>query len=169
MNLLLTALLSTFTFALSPGDVAPDFSAKDQNGKAVSLADFKGKTVLLYFYPKDQTKGCTREAQEFSALHAQFAKANAVVLGVSKQDEKSHQEFIKAEKLPFDLIADTDGSVARAFGIGTLPLVGYTKRESVLIGPDGKVAKVYRDVDPEKHARDVLADVKAIPHTDARQ
>ena len=159
---LIAFLLSSFAFAVTAGDAAPEFQAKNQDGKTVTLADYKGKNVLLYFYPKDQTPGCTREAQQFSQMHSKFAKANTVVLGVSKQDEASHKEFIKVEGIPYDLIADVDGAVASKFGIGTIPIVGYTKRESILIGADGKIAKVYKDVDPDAHAKDVLADVEKL-------
>lgn len=152
-------LLST---ALKQGDAAPDFSAKNQDGQELRLGDFKGKYLLLYFYPKDDTPGCTKEACKFRDGFDLLKKHDLTVLGVSRQSEQSHRAFRKTYKLPFDLLVDTDGKVASAYGIEEMPVVGYFKRESVLIGPDGKVLKLYKDVDPDKHAREVVADVEGI-------
>lgn len=145
---------------LAPGTAAPDFTAKNQDGKAIHLADFKGKYVLLYFYPKDDTPGCTKEACNFRDGISVLQKHGAVVLGVSKQDEKSHQEFRAKYKLPFDLLVDSDGQVASAYGISSMPVVGYFKRESVLISPTGKVLKFYKGVDPEVHSKQVIQDIE---------
>jgi peroxiredoxin Q/BCP len=154
-SLFLIALLTAF----SPGDPAPDFSAKNQDGKVVRLSDFKGKFVLIYFYPKDDTPGCTKEACAFRDVYSKIRQKNAVVFGVSRQDEKSHQEFRVKHKLPFDLLVDADGALAKSFDVGTIPMLGFAKRESILIGPDGKVVQVYKDVDPSAHARQILEDI----------
>lgn len=146
--------------AVAAGSPAPEFSAPNQDGKILRLSDFKGKFVLLYFYPKDDTPGCTKEACAFRDQFASLKKMNTVVLGVSRQDAKSHQAFIAKHKLPFDLLVDEDGSIAKAFGVGLMPVIGFHKRQSVLVGPDGKVLRFYESVDPTKHVDEVMADVK---------
>jgi peroxiredoxin Q/BCP len=159
---LLALSVPAFSATLAPGDPAPDFSAKNQDGKTIKLSDYSGKPVLIYFYPKDETPGCTKEACSFRDEFSKFEKKGAVVLGVSTQDEKSHQEFKAKNHLPFDLLVDTDGTLAEQFGIHKYPLVGLLKRESVLVGPDRKVVAVYKDVDPAKHTAQVLADLDKI-------
>jgi thioredoxin-dependent peroxiredoxin len=146
--------------ALSPGDVAPNFSAKNQNGKEIHLSDFKGQYVLIYFYPKDETPGCTKQACDLRDRHEQIKKLNTVVLGVSRQGADSHKQFIEKHKLPFDLLVDSDGSVGKALGVGSMPIIGFSDRSSLLIGPDGKVIHFYKDVDAAKHADTVLEDLK---------
>lgn len=146
--------------ALAPGDVAPNFSAKNQNGKEIRLSDFKGQYVLIYFYPKDETPGCTKQACDLRDRHAQIKKMNTVVLGVSRQGAESHKKFIEKHKLPFDLLVDGDGAVGKALGVGSMPVVGFSQRSSLLIGPDGKVLHFYEDVDAAKHADTVLEDLK---------
>jgi peroxiredoxin Q/BCP len=150
-----------FLLALSSGDQAPSFKAKNQDGKMVQLSDFKGKFVLVYFYPKDDTQGCTIEAKGFQEEYAALQKVNAVVLGVSKQGEKSHRDFRSKYGLSFDLLVDSDGSLAKKFDVGTMPIVGLTKRKSILIGPTGKVIRFYDEVEPAQHSKQVLADIKA--------
>ena len=152
--------LAPLLMAMSAGTPAPEFRAKNQDGKDVSLSDFKGKFVLLFFYPKDETAGCTKEACAFRDSYAELKKLNTVVLGISRQDADSHKKFISKHKLPFDLLIDEDGSVAKAFGVGLMPIVGFHLRRSVLIGPDGKVVRYYEDVNPMTHAPEVLEDVK---------
>ena len=152
------ACLVPFLMALAPGDPVPDFTAKNQDGKLIHLSDFHGKPVLIYFYPKDETPGCTQEACTIRDEFAKFRKQGAVVLGVSTQDEASHKEFKTRHKLPFDLLVDQDGKVAKALGVESIPGLGLHKRQSVLIGTDGKVIKVYKDVDPSRHASEVLKD-----------
>ncbi|MBI3542478.1 MAG: peroxiredoxin [Deltaproteobacteria bacterium] len=147
--------------ALKVGDPAPDFSAKNQDGKTIHLADFKGKQpVLLYFYPKDDTPGCTKEACSFRDRFAKFKELGAVVLGVSGQGAKSHQEFRAKHKLPFDLLVDSDGAINKAYDVGTMFVVGFYKRRSVLIGKDGKLLRYYEDVNPETHAAEVIKDLE---------
>lgn len=154
-------LLVPFLLALSAGDPAPNFSAKNQEGKLVQLSDFKNKFVLIYFYPKDDTPGCTKEACSFRDQYTEIKKMNAVVLGVSRQDAKSHQQFRSKHRLPFDLLVDSDGALAKSMGVDTMPIIGLTKRKSLLIGPDGKVIRFYQDVDPSTHTQEVLKDIKA--------
>jgi thioredoxin-dependent peroxiredoxin len=146
-KLILILLHSGVAFALSAGALAPNFSTKNQDGKTVSLSDFAGKPVLLYFYPKDETP---------------------VVLGLSRQDEKSHKEFSQKYHLPFDLLVDKDGAIAKAYGVGQIAVVGFLKRQSVLIGKDGHVIKFYEDVDPQKHPAEVLKDLTASENSDTK-
>ncbi len=147
--------------AVTAGQKAPDFSAKNQDGKTVHLADQKGKFVLLFFYPKDETPGCTAEVCSFRDNFGKIKELNAVLFGVSRQDEKSHQKFIAKHKLPFDLLVDADGSLGKTYGVGSIPILGFSKRQSVLIGPDGKVVKFYESVDPATHTQEVIADIQA--------
>lgn len=143
------------------GEKAPEFALKNQNGQTVKLSEQRGKFVLMYFYPKDDTPGCTKEACNFRDEYSEIKKLNAVVFGISRQDEKSHQKFIAKHKLPFDLLVDADGEVAKAYGVGTMPVIGFHKRQSILIGPDGKVLRFYSDVDPAKHVSEVISDIKS--------
>src|SRR6185437_5399080 len=138
---------------------APNFTALNQDGKAITLSALRGKFVLLYFYPKDDTPGCTKEACSFRDGFAKLRGEGVVVYGVSRQDEKSHQAFRAKYHLPFDLLADTQGKLADEYGIGSIPIIGLFKRQSVLIGPDGRVLKIYKDVDPGTHSRQVLQDI----------
>lgn len=159
---LLTYLFASYSAqALTRGAPAPDFSAKTQDGVNVQLSQYKGKYVLIYFYPKDDTPGCTQEACTFRDEYTKIRDRNAVILGVSRQDEKSHQAFRAKHHLPFDLLVDSDGAIAKAFEIGTMPVIGWTKRQSVLIGPSGKILQIYKSVDPRQHAKQVLADIQA--------
>src|SRR3954465_10532303 len=109
----------------APGTQAPDVSAPNQDGKVVKLSALRGRPVLLYFYPKDDTPGCTKEACSLRDDFARFQKAGAVILGVSRQDAASHQAFKAKYHLPFDLLVDADGSFAQALGVQTMPIVGY--------------------------------------------
>ena len=148
--------------AIEPGQIAPDFSVKNQDGKTIKLSELKGKPVLMYFYPKDDTPGCTKEACNFRDEFAKFKKLGAVVLGVSRQDEKSHQAFRQKYSIPFDLLVDNDGSLAKSYGITVIPGVGFHMRQSILIGRDGKVAKFYPSVNPATHTEEVLKDLEAL-------
>jgi peroxiredoxin Q/BCP len=140
------------------GSAAPDFTLNSQEGKPVSLHDFKGKWVVLYFYPKDMTTGCTIEAHNFQRDLAKYEAKDAVILGVSVQDEKSHLQFCTKESLTFKLLADTDKKVSQEYdSIMNLGVAKLSARHTYLIGPDGKVRKVWTDVDVKKHSDDVLA------------
>jgi peroxiredoxin Q/BCP len=152
-------LLAVALAGLPLGAPVPDFSAPNQDGQTVRLSQFKGHPVLVYFYPKDGTSGCTKEACALRDRSERFVKAGAVILGISRQDAASHREFKAAQKLPFDLLTDADGSIAQALGVETYALVGIHKRQSVLIAADGTLLRFYGDVDPQTHADEVLADL----------
>ena len=146
---------------LKPGDVAPHFTAHDQNGNLISLTDFKGKAVVLYFYPKDDTPGCTKEACAFRDEFVAFTKAGAVVLGVSIDSPKSHARFVEKYDLPFTLLADEDKAIVQAYGVwGKKSFLGRkymgTHRVTFLIGGDGKIKAVWPAVKPTEHAKEVL-------------
>ena len=146
---------------LREGDPAPEFSSTTNGGGTISLAELKGKNVILYFYPKDDTSGCTKEACAFRDDFAEFKQRGAVVLGVSTDSVKSHDKFVKKYKLPFTLLADEDKKIVKAYGVwGRKMLFGvlYTgiHRVTFLIGPDGRIRKIWPDVKPEEHAKEVL-------------
>src|SRR5258707_665686 len=134
------------------GTTAPDFTLNSQENKPVSLHDFKGKWVVLYFYPKDFTSGCTVEAHNFQRDQAQYDARNAVVVGVSMQDPDSHQKFCTKEGLSFKLLADTDSHVSSAYdSVMNFGVAKLSARHTFLIDPNGIVQKLYTDVKPEKH------------------
>lgn len=148
--------------SLKEGDPAPDFSAPTNGGGNVSLADLKGKNVILYFYPKDDTPGCTKEACAFRDNFAAFKKKGAVVLGVSTDPVKAHDKFVEKFKLPFTLLADVDKKIVTAYGVwGEKSFMGRkymgTHRVTFLIGPDGRIKKIWPLVKPDEHAAEVLA------------
>ena len=147
---------------LKEGDAAPDFSAATNGGGKVSLADFKGKNVILYFYPRDDTPGCTKEACAFRDHFAEFKNRGAIVLGVSTDRVKSHDKFVEKFKLPFTLLADEDKRLVTAYGVwGEKSFMGRkylgTYRVTFLIGPDGRIRKIWPQVKPDEHAAEVLA------------
>ncbi len=158
---LVGALIGSLT-GFKVGESLPSLKLKNQNGVEVDLAQFKGKPMILYFYPKDDTSGCTVEAIQFRDKYDQFKKLGVVLFGISRQGEKSHQDFIKKLNLPFDLLIDESGSVGEALGVSSFPVVGIHKRQTLLIGPDGKLAKFYESVDPEKTADELLRDLSAL-------
>jgi thioredoxin-dependent peroxiredoxin len=144
------------------GDPAPEFTLESDTGEQVSLADLRGKPVVLYFYPKDDTPGCTTQACGIRDQYADFEEAGAVVLGVSPDDAASHVKFREKYELPFSLLADPDHEVAERYGVwGEKKYMGRTylgvNRSTFVIGPDGTVTKVMHDVKPATHADDVLA------------
>jgi peroxiredoxin Q/BCP len=147
---------------LKEGDKAPDFTAATNGGGTVKLSDFKGKNVVLYFYPKDDTPGCTKEACSFRDGFAALQKKGAVVLGVSTDPVKAHDKFVEKYKLPFTLLADEDHAILEAYGAwGEKTFMGRkyqgTYRVTFLIGPDGRIRKIWPAVKPEGHAAEVLA------------
>jgi thioredoxin-dependent peroxiredoxin len=147
---------------LKAGDAAPEFSAATNGGGTVSLADFKGKNVVLYFYPRDDTPGCTKEACAFRDHFADFKKRGAAVLGVSTDPVKSHDKFAAKFKLPFTLLADEDKKIVQAYGVwGEKRFMGRkylgTNRVTFLIGPDGRIKHIWPEVKPDEHAAEVLA------------
>src|SRR6266403_6281063 len=140
------------------GVAAPDFTLHSQEGKPVSLHDFKGKWVVLYFYPKDFTTGCTIEAHNFQRDLAKYDAKNAVILGVSMQDEKSHQEVCAKESLTFKLLADTNKEVSEKYdSVMNLGVAKLSARHTYLVDPNGVVRKVWTTVDVKTHSDDVLA------------
>lgn len=153
---------------LGEGDLVPDVTLTGMDGETVSPADFKGHKLVLYFYPKDDTSGCTREAQDFSALAGEFEKAGTWVLGVSKDDPKSHAKFAGKYALRVKLASDLDGSVCEAFGTwGEKSLYGRKymgiERATFLIDRDGTLARIWRKVKVTDHAAEVLEAARALP------
>lgn len=147
---------------LNEGDLAPNFTAAANGGGAISLAELKGKPVILYFYPRDDTPGCTKEACGFRDNFAAFKKKGAVVLGVSIDPVKAHDKFVEKYKLPFTLLADVDKKIVEAYGVwGQKTFMGRkylgVHRVTFLIGPDGKIKKIWPKVKPDEHAEEVLA------------
>jgi len=147
---------------LKEGDLAPKFTAATSGGGKISLADFKGQNVILYFYPKDDTPGCTKEACAFRDHFTDFKKKGAVVLGVSPDPVKSHDKFVTKFKLPFTLLSDEDKRIVEAYGVwGEKVFMGRkylgVYRVTFLIGPDGRIRKIWPSVKPEEHADEVLA------------
>ena len=146
---------------LQEGDPAPAFTVDTNGGGRLSLADFLGKNVILYFYPKDDTPGCTKEACAFRDGYADFKKHGAIVLGVSPDPVKAHDKFVKKFDLPFTLLADADKKIVEAYGVwGEKVFMGRkylgTHRVTFLIGPDGRIKKIWPKVKPDEHAAEVL-------------
>jgi thioredoxin-dependent peroxiredoxin len=147
---------------LAVGTPAPEFTTTDQDGKKRSLSDFKGKKVILYFYPKDNTPGCTKEACAFRDHFAEFRQLGVEILGVSVDHEKSHKSFVQKYDLPFTLLTDTEKRLVEAYGVwGEKNLYGKkyqgTSRVTYLIDEAGKIAAVFPKVRPDKHAEEILA------------
>lgn len=172
----LSLLIKTFTLfisvSLSPqlfaeglkiGHLAPDFTLTDQHSDIISLSQYKGQWVVLYFYPKNDTPGCTKEACSFRDNINHLIKQQAVILGVSIDSIESHQAFATKFKLPFSLLADEKATVSKSYGaLLNLGFMKFAKRHSFIIDPSGKIAKIYRDVDPDKHVQQVLEDLKSL-------
>ena len=160
---LLVGGASALAEQIQMGDPAPDFELQDQSGQLHSIEDYRGKWVALYFYPKDDTPGCTTEACEFRDNIYAFKNLNCQILGVSLDDVDSHKEFAEKYSLPFPLLADTAGSTANAYGVKSKYMgMSVAKRQTFLIDPDGNVAKHYAKVDPDTHIQQVLADLEAL-------
>lgn len=152
---------------LKPGDTAPAFTLPDQGGKEHFLSDYKGQWVLIYFYPKDDTPGCTREACGLRDHFRKFGKLKAQVFGVSADSTASHKKFARKFKLPFPLLADEQKRMIQAYGAwGEKEFMGRSypgiRRTSFLIDPKGKIALVYEKVKPELHAEEVLKDLAVV-------
>ncbi|AKM81569.1 MAG: Peroxiredoxin [Candidatus Pacebacteria bacterium GW2011_GWF2_38_9] len=147
--------------------VAPDFALFDQQNQQHQLKDYRGKWLLLYFYPKDNTPGCTVEACTLRDRWGEFVKLNAVVLGISADSVSSHQKFSEKHSLPFPILADEKKTMLKAYGVlAEKSMFGKTflgiKRSSFLIDPEGKIAKIYQSVKPAVHAEQVLADIRKL-------
>ncbi len=154
--------------APTAGSPAPDFSVNSQEGTPVSLHDFRGKWVVLYFYPKDFTSGCTVEAHNFQRDIAQYEQKGAVILGVSVQNEDSHKQFCAKEGLSFRLLADTKHEVSKKYdSLMNLGIAKISARRTFLIDPDGIVREVYQKVDPSSHSAQVLADISSLQKASA--
>jgi thioredoxin-dependent peroxiredoxin len=138
------------------GQMAPDFTLPSQDGSKISLHDFRGKWVVLYFYPKDGTSGCTLEAHNFQRDIAKYQELNAEIVGVSVDTADSHKEFCAKQGLHFKLLADTEKKVSEAYD-SLMMIVHFSQRNTFLIAPDGKIAKVWMGVSPGKHSEEVLA------------
>lgn len=152
----------------SVGSAAPDFTLPSQDGSPVSLKDYRGKWVVLYFYPKDQTPGCSREAHNFQVDQPKYAARNAVVLGVSLDSVDSHKKFCAKEGLNFKLLADPDHKVTDAYGsLTNFGLVKFAARHTFLIDPSGNTAKIYTSVDPVKHSEEVLAELDVLQKSES--
>jgi peroxiredoxin Q/BCP len=137
------------------GQTAPQFTLKSQEGTPVSLGEYRGKWVVLYFYPKDMTSGCTVEAHNFQRDLAQYEQRNAVILGVSVDSVDSHKQFCTKESLSFKLLSDAEKVTTKHYG--TLNAMGMASRNTFLIDPSGKIAKVFTSVSPAQHSQEVLA------------
>lgn len=145
------------------GEPAPDFSLPDAFGETHSLADYQGQWLLLYFYPKNDTPGCTTEACNFRDGYLALRQLGAQVVGVSLDDGDSHRDFAKKYELPFPLLSDLDGSTAQRYdALTNLGVVKFAKRHSFLIDPQGRLARIYRKVNPDTHNQEVLADIQTI-------
>jgi len=145
------------------GATAPNFTLPSQEDKPVSLSDFKGKWVVLYFYPKDQTQGCTIEAHNFQRDMAKYDALNAVVLGVSLDTVESHKTWCAKDTFSFKLLADPDHKVVDAYGVPVMARgdMKFASRDTFLISPSGKIVKVWEKVDPNVHSTEVLAEIEA--------
>jgi len=167
-RIIIFALMLVFALSLTAGSfppvgqAAPDFSLKNDEGKTTSLKDFRGKWVVLYFYPKDFTSGCTIEARNFQRDLAKYEAANAVIVGVSVDTAESHKEFCAKEGLSFRLLADTDASVSTAYN-SVMDYKGskLSARNTFVIDPQGKLVKVYESVKPMSHSEEVLEFLKS--------
>jgi len=161
---IVATLLSTSIFAgevPAVGSAAPAFKMQDQNADWHSLEDYQGQWLAVYFYPRDDTPGCTTEACNFRDNIYAFQAIGAAVVGVSVDDVDSHKEFSDKYKLPFTLLADEGGKTSKAYGVlRDYKLLKLASRQSFLIDPSGQIAKHYEDVDPDKHTEEVLADIK---------
>ena len=163
------ALLFMFSFgtsqaqSLTEGKPAPDFDLLDQNGERHTLGAYSGSWLVLYFYPKDDTPGCTTEACEFRDDIPILKRMGVPVVGVSLDDVGSHREFAEKYHLPFPLLSDAKGDVARAYdSLRSLGPLKFAKRHTFIIRPDGHIAKIYRSVSPRTHSDDVIADLQAL-------
>ena len=162
LALFLAAVSSAHAQSPAIGTTAPDFKLQDQNGKWHELKNYRGKWVALYFYPKDQTPGCTTQACEFRDNIFAFKDANAQILGVSVDDVESHKKFAEKHGLPFPILADSTKATAKQYGVlkSYLGALELAKRDTFLIDPQGKIVKRYVDVDPKGHSQIVLKDIK---------
>jgi peroxiredoxin Q/BCP len=162
-SVLMLFLASANATGLSVGDMAPGFDLTDQQGRQHSLPDYRGQWLVLYFYPKDDTPGCTKEACSLRDEFAAFRQLDVTVLGVSLDDTDSHAAFAKKYRLPFPLLSDTGGKVAKAYGsLGGFGPIRYARRHTFIIDPDGRIARVWRKVNPAVHSSELLEAFNAL-------
>ena len=148
---------------LAVGDPAPAFALPDQDGETRRLADYRSQWLVLYFYPKDDTPGCTTEACSFRDNINRLISQDAAVLGVSMDSVESHAAFSREYELPFPLLADPEGEVVERYGaLSDFMVVKFAKRQTFIIDPDGTIVKIYRKVDPDEHVKDVLDDLRVL-------
>lgn len=164
---LLTALLLSFPIwantMLQAGEKAPDFLLADGDGRMRPLSEWRGSWLVLYFYPRDDTPGCTAEAKNFNERLPELAALKTQVVGISVDNVDSHRAFASRLGLNFPLLADTDGQVSRRYGaLNDFAILKFAKRHTYLIDPDGRIAKAYRDVEPSLHAGEIIADLKRL-------
>lgn len=159
---ILLAIVSVTIFAktgdLKEGTKVKNFKVKSSSGATVDFDTFKGHFTILYFYPKDDTSGCTKEALTFSSMVKEFKKLNTVVYGINKDDLESHKKFIKKNNLKIELLYDENGEVSKFFDVRTL--FGMCGRDTILINPEGNIEKIYRGVNPEGNPKDILEYIK---------
>ena len=167
-NCLLTLLtlvgcLSAYTDSLAIGQEAPPFALKDQSGKIHQLSDYASKWLVVYFYPKDDTPGCTKEACHFRDDIVQLHALDVQVIGISLDSTESHKRFAAKFSLPFPLLADDGGAIAKAYNAyWSFLFIHVARRHTFIIDPTGHIAKIYRKVDPDTHSADVIADIKSL-------
>ncbi len=148
---------------MAVGEIAPDFSLKDQNGESRDIAAYRNRWVVLYFYPKDDTPGCTREACQFRDDYLAVKELGAEIIGISVDSPESHAKFTGKYGLPFPLLADTDGNVARQYGaLWSFGPIRFARRWTFIVDPEGKIEKIYRKVTPDIHSREVIADLRRL-------
>ena len=156
-------ITGTSTAEINTGQTAPNFNLQDQNGNWHTLDNYKGQWVVLFFYPKDQTPGCTTEACNFRDNIFEFQKLNTQILGVSLDDIESHQAFSEKYSLPYPILADVNKECATEYGVlGKFMMMTIAKRQSFLINPEGKIVKHYKKVDPDTHTKEVIIDLKQL-------
>lgn len=161
--LVIAATRALASDGLAVGEPAPEFELPDQDGQLHSLEDYRDRWVVLYFYPKDETPGCTTQACEFRDNIFAYQRLNAQILGVSLDDVESHRAFAENHGLPFPLLADSDGDAADAYGVKTRSFgMTHAKRQTFIIDPEGRLAMHYADVDPDTHSAEVLADLERL-------
>ncbi len=161
--LCLVLITGTSIGEVNTGQTAPNFNLQDQNGEWHTLDNYKGKWVVLFFYPKDQTPGCTTEACNFRDNIFEFDKLNAQILGVSLDDVESHQAFSEKYSLPYPILADVNQECATEYGVlGKFMMMTIAKRESFLINPEGSIVKHYKKVNPDTHTNEVIVDLKEL-------
>lgn len=155
---------------LQPGDSAPSFELLDQYSKVHKLSDYRGQWLVVYFYPRDDTPGCTTEACEFRDDVVTLKRMGVALLGVSTDNVKSHQEFAGKYHLPFALLSDARGEVARQYGsLMSMGPLKFAKRHTFIIDPEGRIARVYRKVRPREHSDQVIMDLEKLRAAGARQ